>query len=156
MTRALPVAFRLATVADVNAIREIEKLSYPVPWPRLQFMDELKNPFSYTLLAGPPPPAPWELWGYIIYWLVADEMHILNLAVHPAQRRRGIGRSLVQEAMTRARRVGIQGVWLEVRPSNKAAQALYYSFGFKHIGTRQRYYNDTGEDALIMALTWDT
>jgi len=106
-------------------------------------------------VAGPPPPEPWETWGYVIYWILADEMHLLNLAVHPDQRRRGIARSLLTGALDKARTQGAAVVWLEVRPSNAAALSLYHSFGFKEIGIRPGYYTDNGEDALIYAFSWE-
>lgn len=106
-------------------------------------------------MAGPRPPQPWQVWGYLIYWVVAEEMHILNLAVHPQQRRRGIARCLLSTAMSQARELGAQVAWLEVRPSNTQALALYRSFGFKKVGTRPRYYDDTQEDALLLAYYWE-
>jgi ribosomal-protein-alanine N-acetyltransferase len=106
------------------------------------------------LVAGPPPPQPWETWAYIVYWVVADEMHLLNLAVHPARRRQGIARALLTEALARVRTQGVVVVWLEVRPSNAAALALYQAFGFEEVGVRPGYYSDCGEDALVYALTW--
>ncbi|MFP3868344.1 MAG: ribosomal protein S18-alanine N-acetyltransferase [Desulfobacteraceae bacterium] len=154
MTGALPVAFRLATAADVEEIWAIEQVSFPTPWPRFSFWEELENPLSHLLVAGPPPPHPEEIWGYVIYWLVADEMHILNLAVQPAYRRQGIARRLLLEALRRARALGAKQAWLEVRPSNQAAQSLYHSLGFKPVAIRKRYYHNTGEDALILALTF--
>jgi ribosomal-protein-alanine N-acetyltransferase len=116
---------------------------------------EYANSKSTILVAGPPPPDPWETWGYVIYWVIADEMHILNLAVHPVQRRQGIARALLTAALTQSRDQGAAVVWLEVRPSNTAALALYHSFGFEEIGVRPGYYTDNGEDALILAFAWN-
>ncbi|MBW1953122.1 MAG: ribosomal protein S18-alanine N-acetyltransferase, partial [Deltaproteobacteria bacterium] len=147
MTGVIPVAFRPATASDVDAIWAIEQVSFPSPWPRFSFWEELRNPISHVLVAGSPPYSE-EIWGYVVYWLVADEMHILNLAVHPAYRRQGIARRLLQEALHRARGLGARQAWLEVRPSNQAAQSLYHSLGFKPVATRKRYYHNTGEDAL--------
>ena len=106
-------------------------------------------------MAGPPPPQRWEVWGYLIYWVVADEMHILNLAVHPQQRRRSLARLLLTTSMTQARELGAQVAWLEVRPSNHPALHLYQSLGFKKVGRRPRYYDDTQEDALLLAYYWE-
>ncbi len=145
---------RRAGLADVKAIWEIEKLSFPSPWSRWAIMAELSNPVSAMLVAGPPAPQPWQLWGYIIYWLVAQEMHILNLAVHPAHRRRGIARRLLTEALVQARVQGAEEAWLEVRPSNQAALDLYQSFGFEEVGVRPLYYADTHEDALLLVFSW--
>jgi ribosomal-protein-alanine N-acetyltransferase len=106
-------------------------------------------------VAGPVPPKPWKVWAYLIFWVVADEMHILNLAVHPQRRRRGLARRLLTTAMTRARELGAQVAWLEARPSNHPALKLYENFGFKEVGRRPRYYDDTQEDALLLAYYWE-
>ena len=106
-------------------------------------------------MAGPPPPQRRQIWGYLIYWVVADEMHILNLAVHPQQRRRGLARRLLIDSMDHARQLGARVAWLEVRPSNAPALSLYHSLGFKEMGRRPRYYDDTQEDALLLAYYWE-
>ena len=146
---------RQAALTDVRAIFAIEKESYPTPWSRWTFLAELTQPISYFLVIGPAPPEPWKVWGYIVYWFVADEMHLLNLAVRPDQRRRGIARVLLSEALDRSRNQGAKVAWLEVRPSNAAARALYESFGFKEVGLRPGYYDDTKEDAILLALYWE-
>ena len=92
---------RRAGLTDVRSLWEIEKVSFPSPWSLWCFLAEYANSKSTILVAGPPPPEPWETWGYVIYWILADEMHLLNLAVHPDQRRRGIARSLLTAALTR-------------------------------------------------------
>lgn len=153
MTR--PLTIREAGLAEVTAIWAIEKVSFPSPWSRWSFLAELGQRHSHTLVAGPSPPQPWRTWGYIIFWVVADEMHILNLAVHPERRRRGLARQLLEEALRQARGLGVLTAWLEVRPSNTPARALYESLGFKEVGRRPRYYDDTQEDALLLALTWE-
>jgi ribosomal-protein-alanine N-acetyltransferase len=79
-----------------------------------------------------------------------EELHILNLAGAPSYRRYGIARGLIKEAWRMARKQNCRTAWLEVRPSNTAALALYQSFGFTVVMTRKRYYSDTGEDALIL------
>jgi ribosomal-protein-alanine N-acetyltransferase len=143
---------RRAGLADVTAIWAIEKLSFPTPWSRWSFLLELGQRNSHTLVAGPPAPQPWQTWGYLIFWVVLEEMHILNLAVHPDYRRRGIARRLLAEGLARARTLGAELAWLEVRPSNLAARALYKSFGFTEVGRRLHYYDDTKEDALLLTL----
>ncbi len=150
-----PPFIRRGGLTDVRSLSEIEKVSFPSPWSLWCFLAEYANSKSTILVAGPPPPDPWDTWGYVIYWVIADEMHILNLAVHPAQRRRGIARALLTAALTRSHDQGAAVVWLEVRPSNTAALALYHSFGFEEIGVRPGYYTDNGEDALILAFAWD-
>ena len=153
MTRNLII--RRAGLADVKAIWAIEKLSFPTPWPRWSFLAELSHPLSRTLVAGPFPPDPWKVWGYMVFWVVADEMHILNLAVHPGQRRRGIARRLLTEGLNQARTLGAGVAWLEVRPSNSPALNLYASLGFQEVGRRPRYYDDTQEDAILLARYWE-
>jgi ribosomal-protein-alanine N-acetyltransferase len=146
---------RPAGLTDINGIWAIEKVSFPTPWSRFSFLAELGHSLSQTLVAGPPEPQPWQVWGYLIYWVVADEMHILNLAVHPRQRRRGLARRLLVTGMTQARERGAQVAWLEVRPSNAPALSLYHSLGFQEVGRRPRYYDDTQEDALLLACYWE-
>jgi ribosomal-protein-alanine N-acetyltransferase len=146
---------RRAGLTDVRSIWEIEKLSYTSPWTLWCFLAEYANSKSTILVAGPPPPETWEVWGFVVYWVIADEMHLLNLAVHPAYRRRSISRALLTSALGQARSQGAAVVWLEVRPSNHAALNLYQSFGFEEVGIRPGYYNDNGEDALIYAFSWD-
>jgi len=153
MTRELTI--RPAGLADVRAIWAIERQSFPSPWSRWSFLAELGQPLSRTLVAGPSPPQPWETWGYLVFWVVADEMHILNLAVHPERRRRGIARALLTEALSQARDRGAAMAWLEVRPSNTPALNLYASLGFQEVGRRPRYYEDTQEDAILLAHHWE-
>jgi ribosomal-protein-alanine N-acetyltransferase len=153
MTRDLTI--RRAGLADVKAIWTIENLSFPLPWSRWSFLAELGRPLSHTLVAGPSPPDPWTVWGYMVFWVVADEMHILNLAVHPGHRRRGIARRLLTEAMNQARPLGAAVAWLEVRPSNSPALTLYHSLGFQEVGRRPHYYGDTQEDAILLARYWE-
>jgi [ribosomal protein S18]-alanine N-acetyltransferase len=152
MTRALLV--RRAGLADITAVWAIEQASFHTPWSRLSFLAELGHRNSHMLVAGPPSPQPWQTWGYLIFWVVLDEMHILNLAVDAAQRRRGIARRLLAAGLAQARELGAELAWLEVRPSNLAARKLYESFGFKEVGRRPGYYDDTREDALLLTMEW--
>jgi len=146
---------RPAGLADVTAIWAIEQASFPTPWSRWSFLAELGHRNSHLPVAGPSPPHPWQTWGYLIFWVVLDEMHLINLAVHPKHRRRGIARQLLAEGLAQARNLGAALAWLEVRPSNVAARQLYESFGFKEVGRRPRYYDDTQEDALLLTLEWE-
>lgn len=149
------VLIRPGGLTDINGIWAIEKASFPTPWSRVSFLAELGHSLSHTLVAGPPPPQPRAVWAYLIYWVVADEMHILNLAVHPQHRRQGIARRLLYAAMAHARELGAEVAWLEVRPSNHPALKLYALFGFQKMGRRPRYYDDTQEDALLLAYYWE-
>lgn len=137
--------------SDLDAIMSIEKASFSSPWSARFFLQELKVPCARSLLAVEGEKAV----GYIIYWLLPGEIDIHNLAVHPAYRRQGIGRALLQAVIGEAKRRGSVGVTLEVRTSNEAAQRLYQSLGFVASGVRKGYYSDTGEDALAMVLDFD-
>ena len=93
------------------------------------------------------------LCGYISVYHTADELEILNLAVSPDLRRRGLGRRLLRTALRLAAKGGIMNVLLEVRAGNAPAVSLYESCGFQRVGLRKGYYVDTGEDAHVYALS---
>lgn len=136
---------------ELDLLYEIETASYPNPWPLDAFRRELKLPFSRILAArssheGPP------LLGYCVLWVIRDEAHILNLAVHPDARRQGVASAMLRSGIDAARSAGARILYLEVRKSNDAAQNLYEGFGFKQVGVRPRYYEDNREDALVMLL----
>ena len=137
-----------STEADLDAVMAIEKLSFPTPWARQAFSDELDRPWARLEVLRQV--ATGHVVGFCNYWLVADELHILNVAVHPAERRRGHAARLVQHILDEASRSKTRVVSLEVRASNHAAQALYRKFGFREVGSRPKYYADNGEDALLM------
>jgi [ribosomal protein S18]-alanine N-acetyltransferase len=144
------VEFSFATASDIDSLLVIESQAFQSPWPRQHFESELSQPHSHTLLARRPHTVNQEIVGYIIYWFVVDEMHILNLAVSPGFRRQGLARSLLLEAIRLAQAGNLKTAWLEVRPSNTAALALYQASGFELAMTRKRYYSDSREDALIL------
>jgi [ribosomal protein S18]-alanine N-acetyltransferase len=129
-------------------VMAIEKLSFPTPWARQAFSDELDRPWARleVLRQG----ANGSVVGFCNYWLVADELHILNVAIHPDERRHGHATRLLEHILSEALRNKTRVVSLEVRASNQAAQALYRKFGFRKVGTRPRYYADNGEDAVLM------
>ena len=137
-----------STEADLDAVMAIERLSFPTPWVRQAFSDELDRPWARLEVLRQV--ATSRVVAYCNYWLVADELHILNVAVHPDERRRGHAARLLQHILDEACRTRTRVVSLEVRMSNHAAQALYRKFEFREVGTRPRYYADNGEDALLM------
>jgi len=136
---------------DLDAVMEIERLSFPEPWTPGLFLHELKVPFSKTVLARSINGSN-EIVGYVCRWLVGDEVHILNLATRPERRRIGIGRSLVQLVLDEAMQVSARLITLEVRRENADAIALYRAFGFVEHGVRRNYYG-RGNDAIIMGRT---
>jgi ribosomal-protein-alanine N-acetyltransferase len=134
---------------DLDEVMAIEEASFPTPWPRQIFEMELKSKRSFKRVSR----IGGVVTGYIIAWMVYDEGHILNIAVHPNFRREGIGETLMRECLDHFSKEGARYAILEVRRSNMAAIKLYEKLGFKSIGVRRGYYTDTGEDAIMMMLT---
>jgi ribosomal-protein-alanine N-acetyltransferase len=133
--------------ADLDEVLAIERASFSMPWSRGAFLYEMEqNRVARCVVVR----EDGRVVGYICVWEVGDELHVTNIAVHPAARRRGIARTLLGQVMEEGRQRGVRVVVLEVRPSNVEALALYESFGFRVIGRRHGYYYDTGEDALVM------
>jgi len=132
---------------------EIEQASFRDPWPLGAFVSELEYPWSWFKVIGFPETVDTlkRAEGYIICWMLKRDLHILNLAVDPDYRRRGLVRFLVVRALIDFARKGGGLVSLEVRPSNSAAQHLYGSIGFQIVGRRPGYYRRDNEDALIMS-----
>lgn len=138
---------RSASKRDIEALRAVELESQPSPWSEIVFERELEVPHSsfWVVEEGA------TLQGFLVFWVVYDEVHILNIAVHPRARRRGIAAGLLEHLVDHARRLKMTVISLEVRVSNIAAQRLYERFGFRQIGRRKGYYVDNGEDALVLA-----
>jgi len=133
--------------ADLDAVMEIERCSFAEPWTPGLFLRELKLPFSTTLVARD---SSGHIAGYVCWWVVGDEVHLLNLAVHPEQRRRGLGRYLLETVLQAASAAQARLVTLEVRHDNAAAIALYRTYGFREVGLRRNYYAP-GRHAVIMS-----
>lgn len=143
----LKVSVEPMTLDDVAAVHNIERASFPVPWPDYAFRQELQtNRLAHYLVV--------RIGGSIVayggLWMMVDEAHITTFAVLPEWRRRGIGGRLMLGLMDVALSLNARIMTLEVRLSNRAARVLYGQFGFKPVGVRPRYYSDNGEDALIM------
>jgi [ribosomal protein S18]-alanine N-acetyltransferase len=132
--------------AVLEEILALEAASFSSPWNRQHFLSELASPLSFPLIAQATDGA---VEGYICPMIVLDEGSILNVAVRPESRGRGIGRLLVEAALSDLRSRGAAFVALEVRPSNRAALSLYESLGFVATGRRIAYY-DNREDAVVM------
>lgn len=134
---------------DLDAVMEVELRAYRYPWTRGIFQDCLRAGYPGLVLERD-----GEILGYGMLSIAADEAHVLNVGVDPLYQSKGHGRRLLRELVRSARHHGAHRVFLEVRPSNLSAIALYHSEGFNEIGRRPRYYPaDNGrEDALVMAL----
>ncbi len=140
---------RPATLEDLNAILGIEQRSFSSPWPEFVLAEEIaKRSWSRVRAAC----TDETVVGFMVYWTVVSELHLLNLAVHPRWRRSGIGTLLMTDLVETAQRESFEEIILEVRASNEHARALYHRFGFKALDVRRGYYTDTGEDAVVMAL----
>jgi len=144
------VELRDAKHSDLPRIIEIERLSFTQPWSPNSFQRELSLSFSRTFLAIPQGDGQLAA-GYLCRWLVAGEVHILNIAVHPDFRQQGIATALLEEALAEARRKRAEVMVLEVRRTNLPARQLYRKLGFEDRRLRRNYYGP-GEDALVMEL----
>jgi [ribosomal protein S18]-alanine N-acetyltransferase len=147
----MAIHIRDASARDLLRIVEIEQLAFPTPWSLGAFRRELTLPFSRLTVAvsGEDRTAPPD--GFLCRWLVADECHVLNVAVHPDHRRFGLGARLLGATITEARQKSADVVTLEVRRSNLAARRLYRKFDFEERRLRRHYYGP-GEDAIVMEL----
>lgn len=145
MTR---VELRGLQLRDLSAIERIERSSYPTPWSRSMFASELAKPSSICL--GAFDLETDALVGYLVISRYVDAWHVMNVAVAPEHRRRGIAHSLLDRLFELTAGRGHRGYTLEVRVSNVEAIALYERLGFKPRGVRRGYYTDNREDALIM------
>ncbi|MBN2333044.1 MAG: ribosomal protein S18-alanine N-acetyltransferase [Deltaproteobacteria bacterium] len=148
----LPFSLLPATGDHLSSIMAIDQQSFPDPWGRRLFLDELTAPHSRLYCALQ---KQWNgsiaVCGYICFHCCLDEASLLKIAVHPEKRRQGFASALLQKMMASAAGEGVRTIHLEVRPSNTAAVRLYQSFGFSCQGKRRHYFADTGEDALIMS-----
>ena len=143
---AVAVEIRTLEAGDLTAIEAIEQRAYPTPWSRSMFASELAKPTSICLGAFEGE----QLVGYMINSRYVDAWHVMNVAVDPGHRRRGIATTLLERLFELTRDDERRGYTLEVRVSNVGAIALYEGFGFRPKGVRRGYYTDNREDALIM------
>jgi len=149
VTAPAPATLRPMREEDIDAVMEVERRAYPFPWTRGIFRDCLQAGYPGRVMEQD-----GTLVGYGLLSLAADEAHVLNVCVDPALQSRGHGRHLLRALVRVALERGARRVFLEVRPSNTAAVALYHSEGFNEIGRRPRYYpaQNGREDALVMAM----
>jgi ribosomal-protein-alanine N-acetyltransferase len=143
----MKVDLRRLDADDLDTVEAIERASYPTPWSRSMFAAELKKPSALALGAYL---ATGELVGYAFVSRYVDAWHVMNVAVAPDQRRRGIATELLERLFEVTAGDGRRGYTLEVRVSNGDAIRLYEKLGFQSRGIRRGYYTDNREDALIM------
>lgn len=149
VTRPGPVSLRALRESDLNAVMAIELRGYPFPWTRGIFIDCLRAGYPGLAMERD-----GLLVGYGVLSIAVDEAHVLNICIDPLAQSRGLGRQLLRALVQLAADRGAQRVFLEVRPSNTPALALYHSEGFNEIGRRPRYYPAAQgrEDAVVMAI----
>ncbi|MDO5654108.1 MAG: ribosomal protein S18-alanine N-acetyltransferase [Brachymonas sp.] len=152
--------FTTAGMDDLESILQLEYLAYPNPWSRRQFTEILRSQgtscghYLVQLLWSKTPPG-GTLRGYYVAMLGYEEVHLLNLAVHPDCQKQGRGLVLLQHLRNWAQWYGARTLWLEVRASNPRAQRIYREFGFEQVAMRKDYYplpQGGREDALVMQL----
>jgi len=144
---------RMMQPTDLKAIAEVERAAYEFPWSLGIFRDCLLAGYYCIVLE-----IDGTVSGYSIMSIAAAEAHVLNICVHPRAQSRGYGRRLLNTLLDKAREAGVDKIFLEVRPSNKHAIALYRSVGFEEVGIRPAYYQARWgrEDAVILAATLKT
>lgn len=143
---ASEIIIRRMTMDDVDGVAAVEAATFPTPWSRDAFASEMNNVAARYLVAE----KDGRVIGFAGAWIILDESHITNIAVYKEERGQGIGRKLTEGLMQYLSNLGAAYATLEVRKSNEVAQNLYKSLGFIKLGVRKRYYEDNGEDALIM------
>ncbi|OYD06737.1 ribosomal protein S18-alanine N-acetyltransferase [Paludifilum halophilum] len=146
------ITFRAMVLADIPAVLKVEHASFATPWTRQAFYNELAyNQFARYIVVEKEN----RVIGYCGMWMILNEAHITNIAIHPDYRGIRIGDATLDFLMDSARRLGAESMTLEVRVSNRVAQNLYKKKGFEPTGLRPRYYTDNHEDAMIMWVKLD-
>jgi ribosomal-protein-alanine N-acetyltransferase len=143
-----PYRIRPAVLADAPALVAIERRCFGDPWSEASFRDALTSAWSFVLVAQ----AARGVVGYLVGREAAGIGEVLNLAVAPEFRRRGVGEALLSAGLASFRRSRMEEVFLEVRESNTSARALYARHGFRPVGQRSAYYRNPKEDALVLRL----
>jgi [ribosomal protein S18]-alanine N-acetyltransferase len=145
--RLVPLA-----VATLDAVCDIEATAYPYPWTRGNFIDSMAAGYHCACLQD----ASGQVLGYLVAMDGVDETHLLNITVKGDARGRGHARAMLDALVRRSQTLRSEALWLEVRPSNRAARRLYAAYGFEEVGVRRGYYPDAGnarEDAVVMRLS---
>jgi len=137
---------RPMTSLDLPDVLRIENSTFPMGWVRSMFEAELEGPVSHSVVLE----VDGALVGYAICRVILDEAHLMNIAVEHPYRGRGLGLRLLQHVMRDSEVLGAQYMFLEVRVTNIVARKLYSKTGFEEVGLRKNYYQDNGEDAILM------
>jgi [ribosomal protein S18]-alanine N-acetyltransferase len=132
--------------ADVDEVLAIERDSFAEPWTKNMFLDELANRSARLLVLK----MEERIIGYMCFWEILDEAHLMTIAVHPRHRGKGFGKFLMDKLEELSRKAGLKRIILDVARRNRTARNLYGKCGFMSIGFRKSYYKVTGDDALVM------
>ena len=144
------IVFEKMNEAHIQAVAQLERENFSLPWSENVLSAELRNPLSLWLVAV----RNGEVVGYVGAQIVPDEADMMNIAVSDAHRRKGIARNLILELLAQLQAQGVCSLTLEVRASNDAAISLYKGLGFQQVGRRPGYYKMPKEDALILRKEW--
>jgi ribosomal-protein-alanine N-acetyltransferase len=139
-----------ARAGDVPGVVAIERAAFSDPWSARSFHDAIAQEAVYFACARSDGGNPL---GYVVAWFAADEGEIANLAVAPEGWGHGVGRALLEAALSEAESRSVRSVYLEVRETNARARRLYRSSGFEEIGRRRQYYRRPTEDAIVLRRT---
>ena len=145
------MVYELMTHADTAQVAQLEAMCFSAPWSENAIISELKNPLSLWIVARDEN----VVVGYVGSQSVMGEADMMNLAVHPDYRRKGVGTALVSCLVEKLKSNGVYSLTLEVRASNETAKNLYAAMGFQQIGRRPNYYTAPKEDALILRKEWN-
>jgi len=138
--------FRQMKITDLDEILEIERASFPAPWSRNMFVEEMSNRSARLVVFVDEE----RVVGYMCFWEIMDEAHLLTIAVHPQKRRRGYGKFMMDHLEQLCVKDGLKRIVLDVGRRNDPARNLYRKCGFISVGFRKDYYTVIGDDAIVM------
>lgn len=164
MTETNPFVVRVMDRGHIPGVLEIERASYPAPWSESAFTNELTSVTSVAIVAlaevtgetrdtEESAETGGKVAGYLVGWIVADQVHIANIAVTAGHRRRGAGILMMNWLLEESVRRGCTSSSLEVRESNRAARTMYTRLGYRAVAIRKGYYSNPREDAVVMLKT---
>lgn len=143
---------RPMTLADAPLIAALDRTVFSLPWSERGYLHEAANPDALCRVAEVPAGDGMAIAGWVVAWVILDELHIATIAVLEPYRRMGIARRMLAGVLLEGMQRGCTASTLEVRASNLAAQVLYTRFGYAEVGRRLRYYQDNREDAILMTV----
>ena len=146
MPETNPFVIRKMGSGHLPQILEIERASYPTPWSETAFANEIMSASSVTVVAM----EATTVVGFLVAWIVVDQLHVANIAAAVDHRRRGVGGAMMKWLLAEAARKGCTTSTLEVRESNRAARSMYSQLGYRSVSIRKTYYSNPPEDAVIM------